>query len=81
MLIVSGSQQALDLIARVLIERGDRIAIEDPGYQGTREVLRAVGARLHPMSVDRDGINPTGLPERARRPRRAWGFTVSLNTF
>jgi GntR family transcriptional regulator/MocR family aminotransferase len=65
-LIVSGSQQALDLIVRVLIERGDRVAIEDPGYQGTREVLRAAGARLHAVSVDRDGIDPAKLPASAR---------------
>ena len=45
-IIVNGSQQALDLIVRVLVERGDRVAIEDPQYPGTREVLRAAGARL-----------------------------------
>lgn len=60
--VVNGSQQALDLIARALIERGDRIAIEDPGYQGAREVLRAAGARLIPISVDREGLNPAKLP-------------------
>jgi GntR family transcriptional regulator/MocR family aminotransferase len=65
-LIVSGSQQALDLIGRVLIERGDRVAIEDPGYQGTREVLRAAGARLQAVGVDRDGLDPAKLPANAR---------------
>jgi GntR family transcriptional regulator / MocR family aminotransferase len=65
-IVVNGSQQALDLVTRVLIERGDRVAIEDPSYQGTREVLRAAGARLHPVSVDRDGLNPAMLPEKAR---------------
>ena len=65
-IVVSGSQQALDLVARVLIERGDRIAVEDPCYQGTREVLRAVGARLLPVAVDRDGLNPAKLPDGAR---------------
>lgn len=65
-LIVNGSQQALDLIARVLIERGDRVAIEDPCYQGTREVLRAAGARLLPVAVDRDGLDPARLPSRVR---------------
>jgi GntR family transcriptional regulator / MocR family aminotransferase len=60
-IVVSGSQQALDLVARVLIERGDRIAVEDPCYQGTREVLRASGARLLPIPVDRDGLNPSKL--------------------
>jgi GntR family transcriptional regulator/MocR family aminotransferase len=65
-LVVNGSQQALDLIARVLIERGDRVAIEDPSYQGTREILRAAGARLLPIAVDRDGLDPERLPASAR---------------
>ena len=65
-IVVSGSQQALDLVARVLIERGDHIGVEDPCYQGTREVLRAGGARLLPIPVDRDGLNPARLPERTR---------------
>lgn len=65
-IVVNGSQQALDLVARVLIERGDRVAIEDPQYQGTREVLRANGARVLPVRVDRDGLDPTRLPKGAR---------------
>jgi len=65
-IVVNGSQQALDLIARVLIERGDRVAIEDPSYQGTREVLRAAGAHLLPVPVDRDGLDPAELPASAR---------------
>ncbi len=65
-IVVNGSQQALDLVARVLIERGDRIAIEDPSYQGAREVLRAAGARLLPVAVDRDGLNPDKLPSSVR---------------
>jgi GntR family transcriptional regulator/MocR family aminotransferase len=65
-IVVNGSQQALDLIARVLIERGDAVAVEDPQYQGTREVLRAAGARLLPVPVDRDGLRPDALPKNAR---------------
>jgi len=64
--VVNGSQQALDLVARVLIERGDRVVIEDPLYQGTREVLRAAGARVTTVPVDRDGLDPAALPARAR---------------
>src|ERR1700733_5259109 len=64
-IVVNGSQQALDLVARVLVERGDRVAIEDPHYNGTREVLRAAGAQLLPVPVDRDGLNPAKLPEHA----------------
>jgi GntR family transcriptional regulator/MocR family aminotransferase len=65
-IVVSGSQQALDLVARVLIDPGDRIAVEDPCYQGTREVLRTSGARILPVPVDRDGLNPAKLPDHAR---------------
>jgi GntR family transcriptional regulator / MocR family aminotransferase len=65
-IVVSGSQQALDLVARVLIDRGDRIAIEDPCYQGTREVLRSVDASLLPMPVDRDGLDPARIPDNVR---------------
>ena len=64
-IVVNGSQQAIDLVARVLVERGDRVAIEDPQYNGTREVLRASGARLLPVPVDGDGLNPAKLPEQA----------------
>jgi len=65
-ILTTGSQQALDLIARVLIEPGDPVVIEDPLYQGTREVMRAAGARLHAVPVDRDGLDPAALPEKVR---------------
>lgn len=65
-IIVNGSQQALDLIARVLLEHGDRVAIENPSYQGTRQILLAAGARLVPVPVDTDGLNPAKLPQNAR---------------
>lgn len=64
--VVNGSQQALDLISRVLLQPGDRVAIEDPGYQGTTEILRAAGARLLPVSVDDQGLDPARLPAAAR---------------
>jgi len=65
-IVVNGSQQALDLIARVLLERGTPVAIEEPSYQGTREILRAAGARLLPVPVDEDGLDPAKLPAKAR---------------
>jgi len=65
-IVVNGSQQALDLVTRLLVERGDSVAVEDPQYLGAREVLRAAGSRLHPVPVDHEGMNPARLPERAR---------------
>jgi len=66
-IIVNGSQQALDLIARVLLQGGDTVAVEDPQYQGTREVLHAAGAKLRPVPVDGDGINTAKLPAQGAR--------------
>jgi GntR family transcriptional regulator / MocR family aminotransferase len=65
-IVVNGSQQALDLTIRVLVERGDRVAIEDPHYDGVRGTLEAAGARLRGVPVDRDGLNPARLPDDAR---------------
>jgi GntR family transcriptional regulator/MocR family aminotransferase len=64
-IVVSGSQQALDLISRVLVKPGDATAVEDPSYQGTVAVLRGAAARLLPIPVDRDGLDPTLIPRSA----------------
>jgi len=65
-IVVSGAQQALDLVTRILVDRGDPVAIEDPQYQGTTQVLRAAGAHLLPVPVDEEGINPAKLPNKAK---------------
>lgn len=56
-LIVSGMQQALDLTARLLLEPGDEVLIEDPGYPGALRLLEAQGARLVPVAVDAQGFD------------------------
>lgn len=55
-IIVNGSQQAIDLVTKILIERGDTVALEDPGYLGVRRAFLAQGARLYPIPVDQSGI-------------------------
>jgi GntR family transcriptional regulator/MocR family aminotransferase len=65
-LIVSGSQQALDLCARVLIDQEDAVGIENPGYPGTLGVFRAHGARVHTVPVDREGLVVRRLKPGAR---------------
>ena len=55
--IVAGSQQALDLAARVLLDPGDAVWIEDPGYMGARAALAAAGAQIVPVRVDREGLD------------------------
>ena len=65
-IVVNGSQQALDLAMRVLVEPGDAVAIEDPHYNGISEALRVAGARLRPVPVDCDGLDPEFLPDDAK---------------
>jgi GntR family transcriptional regulator/MocR family aminotransferase len=69
--IVGGSQHALDLAARVLLDPGDRAWIEDPGYLGTRAALASSGAELVPVPLDRDGLIVERGRERAPRARLA----------
>jgi GntR family transcriptional regulator/MocR family aminotransferase len=56
-IITSGAQQALDLAARVLIDPGDPVWMEEPGYPPTGAVLRAAGARVVPVPVDDEGLS------------------------
>lgn len=56
-IICGGSQRALDLVTRVLIDRGDTVAVEDPGYLGARQIFLAQGARLLPLPVDGSGVS------------------------
>ncbi len=65
-LVVNGSQQALDLAARVLLDPGDVVAVEEPGYPGARAAFAAAGARLAPVPVDREGIRVGDLPAPAK---------------
>ena len=63
-LIVSGTQQAFALAAEVLLDEGDRVVIEDPHYQGARQILQAAAAELIGVRVDGDGLIVGELPER-----------------
>jgi GntR family transcriptional regulator/MocR family aminotransferase len=66
-LIVAGLQEALDLVARLLLRPGDRVAIEDPGYIGAARTFAAWGARLRPTPIDGEGMAvPGGRGEAAR---------------
>lgn len=55
-MVCNGAQQALDLIARVLIEPGCQVAMEDPGYPPARQLFLALGARLQSVPVDDEGM-------------------------
>ena len=60
--VVNGSQQGLDLCARLLLDPGDRFVMEDPGYVLARHAFIASGGVTIPAIVDREGIRTEGLP-------------------
>ncbi len=55
--MVSGVHQALDLTARLLLDPGDRVWMEDPGYFGARAVLEAAELEIVPVRVDEQGLD------------------------
>ncbi|HMR30800.1 MAG TPA: PLP-dependent aminotransferase family protein [Geminicoccaceae bacterium] len=61
--MVNGSQQGLDLCARLLLDPGDRVAMENPGYGLARQVFLAAGAEVAPVPVDREGMCAEALPD------------------
>jgi GntR family transcriptional regulator/MocR family aminotransferase len=71
-MVVSGSQQALELAARVLLDPGDPVWIEEPGYWGARDALRNQGARLVPVPVDEEGLDVAAGIARAPRARAVY---------
>jgi GntR family transcriptional regulator / MocR family aminotransferase len=56
-MITSGAQQALDLVARLLLEPGDKVWMEDPGYAGLRGAFTAAGASIVPLPIDAEGLD------------------------
>ena len=66
-LIVAGTQQAVSLAARVLVEPGDLTVVEEPQYFALRQVLLIHGARVHGTDVDGDGLRIEALPTQSPR--------------
>ena len=65
--IVSGVQEALDLVARLFLNPGDRVCMENPGYSGAALVFQAFGAKLSAIGLDGEGIRISPLPARGSR--------------
>lgn len=77
--ITSGSQQGLDLLARVLLDPGDVVLVEQPTYLGALQAMAPYGARFVEVLTDEDGIVPEALAELlARTEARALYTTPSF---
>jgi GntR family transcriptional regulator/MocR family aminotransferase len=65
--IVSGVQEALDLVARIFLDPGDRVCMEDPGYSGAALVFAAIGAKVLAVGSDEEGVRVQRLPSHGAR--------------
>lgn len=86
-IVTVGAQAALDLAARMLLDPGDPVWVEDPGYLGARGALSGAGAELVPVPVDEEGLDVEAGIERHAAPRLVYvtpshqfplGATLSL---
>jgi GntR family transcriptional regulator/MocR family aminotransferase len=77
-LVTTGSQQALQISAQVLLDPDDRVWMEEPGYPGARQAFMTAGAQLIPVRVDHDGMNVAEIIRRdGRRDRDARAVYVT----
>jgi GntR family transcriptional regulator/MocR family aminotransferase len=71
-MIVSGSQQALEITARVLLDPGDRVWIEEPNYSLARIVFAMAGCRIVPVPVDGEGLDVSAGVKLCRKAHAAF---------
>lgn len=71
-MVVSGSQQALDLCARVLLNPGSPVWVEEPGYEFMRHALRFAGCKLVPVPVDGEGLAVAAGIKQCRKAHAAY---------
>jgi len=76
LLITSGSQQALTLIAGVLLEPGDRVLVEEPSYLAALQCFALAGAEAVPVPCDEDGLDPAAVEELVRHHRPKLLYTI-----
>ncbi|MFE1444248.1 PLP-dependent aminotransferase family protein [Streptomyces sp. NPDC058739] len=76
LLVTTGSQQALSLLATALLDPGDTVLVEDPCYLAALQVFGLAGARIVGVPTDSDGVDPQALAELVARERPKLLYTV-----
>ncbi|MDY7041545.1 MAG: PLP-dependent aminotransferase family protein, partial [Chloroflexota bacterium] len=75
-LVLSGSQQGLDLVTRLLLDPGDVVVTESPSYLGVLQVFRAAGVRLLTVPLDEQGMQVDQLEQILARSRPKLIYTL-----
>ena len=79
--VTHGSQEALFLLAQVLIKPGDWVGVEALGYPPAHAVFRYAGARLEPISIDREGLSVEHLVSVLKRKRIRFLYLTPLHQY
>ena len=86
--ITAGTQQAIDITARMLLDTGDAVLVEDPGYWRAKAAFQANGATLKPLPVDANGASVRACGSAAKRAKMIYvtpshqmptGVTMSID--
>ena len=75
-LVTNGSQQVLDLVAKVFLNPGDVVLTENPTYLAAIQAFQALEARFVPVPTDGEGLIPEALPELIERHRPKFLYTI-----
>lgn len=75
-LITTGSQQALDLIAKITLDPGDGVIVEEPGYLGALQTFMQYAPTFHPVALNEEGLDVAGLAAALEAPRVKFIYTV-----
>ncbi|WP_371785603.1 aminotransferase-like domain-containing protein [Streptosporangium subroseum] len=76
LLVTTGSQQAISLVATALLEPGDIVLVEEPTYLAALQCFRLAGARVVPVRSDENGLDPVALREVVERERPTMLYLV-----
>ncbi len=76
-MVIAGAQQGLDLAGRLLLDPGDTVCMEDPGYPGAAFAFKAAGARIVPVPADEQGIQVEWAARQRHRPKMIYTTPTS----
>ncbi len=80
LIVVTGGQQGIELITKVLVNEGDTVLVEEPSFIGAMNAFRSYNAKLVSVKMDDDGINTDAL-EAAITGNRNVRFLYTIPTF
>lgn len=75
-LVTNGSQQVLDLVAKLFLNPGDVVLTENPTYLAAIQAFQALEARFVPVPTDGEGLIPEALPELIKKHRPKFLYTI-----